>query len=168
MAKIVKHIQRTLLIVGEGPSEAAFLKHMQSIYDSRENGQRITIHASNGKSPENIVNTAIRFRGEFNKKVVLLDSDIALTSNVNQKINSNRIEIILSEPLCLEGMLLSMLKEAIPTNSPQCKKNLHPKLGGSSTKPGSYSALFTRKTLDACEIESISKLKKLLSNINDK
>ncbi len=167
MVRIVKRIQKTLLIVGEGPSEWAFLKHMQSIYDSRENGQKVTIHASNGKSPENIVNTAIRFRGEFNKKVVFIDSDIALTNKVRREIKSKRIEVIYSQPICLEGMLLSMLKEVIPITSPQCKKALHPKLDDNPTKSGSYSTLFTREVLDTCNIESISKLIKLLSNSND-
>jgi len=40
--------QSTLLVVGEGPHDKAFIEHMKSLYDSRDNGQKVTVKPGDG------------------------------------------------------------------------------------------------------------------------
>ena len=53
-------IQKTLLIVGEGNSEVAFLKHIKNIFCARGNGQQITIKNAHGKGAQHVIEWTIR------------------------------------------------------------------------------------------------------------
>ena len=70
MLKIKRVTRKTLLIIGEGAHELAFLKHLKTIFGSDE--LEITIDASNGGSPYDVINTAVKFRNgaTFERKAV--------------------------------------------------------------------------------------------------
>ena len=52
MLKIKRVTRKTLLIIGEGAHELAFLKHLKAVFGSSE--LEITIDASNGGSPNDV------------------------------------------------------------------------------------------------------------------
>ena len=155
----------TLLIVGEGPEDEAFLKYMKRLYDRRDSGQRITINAATGGSPGDIIDEAIRRHRntDFDRRYVLLDSD-RLTKNDRALARQKRIELIVSAPHCLEGMLLEILGQPIPRTNKRCKSALHQQLDKKPTSHEAYSTLFPRKVLDKTTKEQIVTLRQIISN----
>ena len=54
----------TLLVIGEGADDQAFINHMKGLYCLRGCGRSAKIEAGDGGSPGNIITTAIRaFKG---------------------------------------------------------------------------------------------------------
>jgi len=145
MAKKIRRIKlSSLIVVGEGPHDGAFLSHMKDLYDSRLTDQKVKIASADGGSPKDILNTVIKNRHiAYDRKFVLMDSDVALTQKDRELAKRNKIVIYHSEPICLEGMLLDILNENIPATNKACKASLHPKLSGLPTEKSSYSDLFT-------------------------
>ena len=76
----------------------------------------------------------------------------------------NNIIVLLSEPLCLEGMLLDILGQRIPETSELCKRSLHPQLAGQPTEAKSYTVLFPQSILDVTTKQAIVDLRTLLIN----
>ena len=162
MPKIKRVTRKTLLVIREGAHELAFLKHLKAIFGS--NNLEITIDASNGGSPYDVINTAVKFRNgaTFDRKVVLLDSDVALTPQATKLAKSHRVEVIQSSPVCLEGMLLQVLEKTVPQTSPLCKVELHPLLNGHPTQMAGYAVLFDRSVLNTCTHSAIKRLRELM------
>lgn len=52
MARKQHQVRKTLLIVGEGDSEEAFLKHLRELYCSGGAGVAVTVRNAHGKGPE--------------------------------------------------------------------------------------------------------------------
>ena len=75
-ARSITRTQRvTLLAVGEGDSEEAFLKYLRSLYCANHAGVNVTVRNAHGKGPGNVVSTAIghmRNRA-FDRALALLD-----------------------------------------------------------------------------------------------
>ena len=62
MARInVRKISKTtLLVIGEGAHDTAFLNHLKSLYDARESGQKVKIESGDGGSPHDLIkNTSV-------------------------------------------------------------------------------------------------------------
>ena len=53
-------VQRTLLIVGEGGAEEAFLKHVKHLYVPRGCGLIVTIKNARGKGAQHVINWTAR------------------------------------------------------------------------------------------------------------
>lgn len=156
-----------LIVVGEGPHDEAFINHMKSLYDSRVSGQTVKVESADGGSPGDIINYVVKKKHiAYDRKVILMDSDIPLTAQDKKVANENGITIIQSTPLCLEGMLLDVLGQKIPDSSQACKNKLHPKLSGLPTAKSSYGVLFPKAVLDATPKAQIVDLKKYISNSN--
>jgi len=141
----------TLIVVGEGAHDKAFLNHMKSIYDGRTSGQKVTINSADGGSPVDIINTVIRKHShtDFDKRYVLLDSDVPITQQARIRAKRSKIELVESTPVCLEGMLLEILGQRVRGTNGACKAALHPQLAGQPTNPRAYVALFPQQVLDA-------------------
>lgn len=141
--------QTTLIMVGEGPHDKAFLKHMQSVFDNRESGQRIRVESADGGSPKNIIRSTIKkcHHADFDRRYILIDSDVTITQQDRDIARRHKIELIESKPLCLEGMLLEVIGIQAPGTSQQCKNILHPKLSGSPTQASAYAKLFSYEVL---------------------
>ena len=155
----------TLIIVGEGIHEKAFLSYLKSLYSANTN-QKVKVDSADGGSPEDIVRTAVKkSKGiAYDRKFILMDSDITIDAKTRKLAKDNNITLILSEPLCLEGMLLKLLKINTPDSSKKCKALLHPKLDGKPTDKKSYEKLITKKLLESSDMEQITMLVKILSN----
>lgn len=169
----VKKIRRiklaTLLIVGEGAHEKAFLQHMKSLYDGETN-QTVKIDAASGGSPIEIIDETIRKfnHADYSRKVILLDSDVVIRQQDRDKARKNKIELIVSYPVCLEGMLLEILGQKVPDHASgtDCKRRLHSLLQGEPTNPKSYERLFPKCKLDTTTKEQIIRIKNLICNIS--
>lgn len=155
----------TLLIVGEGAHDKAFLNHMRDLFDGRETGQKIKVQFADGGSPRDIIKVATRSKhAAYDRRVVFMDSDVIVTASDQKFANVHKIELILCEPLCLEGMLLEILGESVLSNCDSCKRKLHPKLSDVPTKKESYSILFTQNKLEACSKAQIQRLIEIMKN----
>lgn len=170
MAKVRKIKLATLLIVGEGLHEKAFLQHMKLIYDG-QNNQTIKVDAASGGSPIEIIDEAIRKynHADYDKKIILLDTDVTIRQQDRDKARKKNIELIISSPICLEGMLLEVLGHRVPelSSATDCKKRLHPLLSGTPTKPSSYAQIFPKAVLDEATKDQIVRLKNLINNKTD-
>ncbi|AVY98062.1 hypothetical protein DAI21_10515 [Lelliottia sp. WB101] len=145
--KVVRRaISKTLLLVGEGYAEKAFLSHLKSLFS---NGAfKITIVTAGGKGPEHVISHAISCKkcDGYDFVIVLLDTDIQWPRTYVQKAMSAGLNLVGSDP-CLEGLLLDVIgKVKSPTNS-GCKKLLHPVLSGSCTERDSYANVYTHALL---------------------
>ena len=161
-ARSVNHT--TLLVMGEGEHDKAFVNHMKGIYYSRGSGVKITVRFSGGGSLHDIIkDTVKKTRHEsYDSTYILMDKDVTIKQQDFDIANKQGISILLSKPLCLEGMLLNILNERVPNTSIKCKELLHPKLSGHPIYPDSYSPLFDKPVLDASTHETIHSLRSLI------
>jgi len=155
----------SLIVVGEGPHDKAFISHMKSLYDNRQSGQKVKVESADGGSPRDILKSVVKNKHvEYDKKYVLIDSDVPICQQDRDYARKNKIEIIQSTPVCLEGMLLDALGFSAPNGNDECKQVFHSMLSGPPTEKDSYSQLFTKKMLNATTKEQLVTLKELLSN----
>lgn len=166
--KRVRKVQKaTLLATGEGPADKAFLDHMKGIYTRGVTTQKVTLDAADGGSPRDMIQFICRKykHAQFDRQVLLLDSDVAITQQDRDKARKSNIELVESNPHCLEGMLLEVLAQLpVPETSKRCKEKLHPQLSGPETAKNSYSPLFDKPVLDASTKEQIQRLITLLTH----
>jgi len=78
MIKKIRTQRLTLLFVGEGDCEVAFLGHIRNLFCSGGHGLKVTLRNAHGKGPDNVVNHALAFSRSngFDKKACLLDTDL--------------------------------------------------------------------------------------------
>ncbi|CAI1776425.1 Uncharacterised protein [Serratia entomophila] len=99
-------VNKTFLIVCEGVSDKRFLERIKRFTVQRDGGLRVTVDESGGGGPRGVLNRAINYPGQFDKKYMFIDSDIAITQEVAKIAQRKNIRIIQSRPFCLEGLLL--------------------------------------------------------------
>lgn len=103
--------KETLLIVGEGYSEVAFLNHVKQLFSERVDGRQIKIKNAKGKGAKHVVDWTIRqtFNADYDRVAVVFDTDTTCwNSDVRKKSGNYSIELLTSEP-CFEAMLLRVL-----------------------------------------------------------
>lgn len=158
---------KTLLLVGEGAHDKAFLEHLKSLYDSRDSGQRVKVDAADGGSPRDIIRTVHqKYRNiDFGRRCILMDSDVPVSVSDRELAKKCNLELLLAKPVCLEGLLLSVLgSDAGERSAAQLKGMLHPQLDGRPTDKKSYARLFSRGILDSCQVDIVQRLIALLTN----
>lgn len=163
--RIVK--KTTLLMVGEGVVDKAFIDHMRSLYVKTVANFSVVSDSADGGSPLGMINYLIRKTRhvQYDQKVLLLDSDIAITDEVKKAAKRGEVQLVLSKPICLEGMLLDVLNTTnIPDTAVRCKKQLHPMLNGSPVNKCSYQPLFAKAVLDTTHVKTIQRLIQYLTN----
>lgn len=157
----------TLLAVGEGAADKAFLYHLRHMY-GRDTGQKVTIEAEDGGSPSTMITNMLRKHKHqaFDRRILVLDEDIPIDVQAQNKAHQGNIELIISSPICLEGMLLDVLGQKVPEGSQAqfCKRILHPQLSGPETKRESYQELFPQPVIDATDKRQIIRLRNLMQN----
>lgn len=141
--------RHTVLLVGEGTTEQAFLRHIKSLYISRGCGVSVTICNAHGKGPDHVVDYAIRQcrNAAYDRVVALLDTDLEMSAVVRRRARSKRIQVIESTP-CIEGLLLKILGEHVPATSSQCKARCGGVLPSRMMLPEDYRVHFPRNILD--------------------
>lgn len=113
----------TLLVMGEGEHDKAFLSHMKGIYHERRSGSKITLDFSSGGSPHDIIKDTVKKSRHvgYDQKFILMDSDVPVNQQDIKAAKDSGITILYSEPLCLEGMLLNVLGQNTPHTAQKCK-----------------------------------------------
>lgn len=160
----VRQVRKTLLVVGEGDSEVAFLKHLRQLYCSGGAGVTVSVHNAHGLGPENVISTAITLNrmGGHDRVVAFLDTDIPWPVALQKAAQRARVQLVGSTP-CLEGLLLGILQQPVPDKSDACKKSLHLRLGHKLTDRDDYQAEFGRVVLDEARIRVVE-LNKLIDH----
>jgi len=156
----------TLLIVGEGPDDQAFIKHMNQQFQTDKSSVKPTIEKQSGGSPGNIITNASRKYGHlpFDRRYFVLDSDIPITQQEHDKARKHGYHIILWKPVCLEGALLDVLGEKVDEHevAESLKKRLHPQLSGPHTDSAAYKVLFPKSLLTRTNNTSVNDVREAL------
>lgn len=167
--KIVPKVQKTtLLVMGEGECEKAFLEHFKSIYNERNSGKKIKIDYAGGGSPHDVIKYTKKVTQHtgYDNIYILMDSDVEVKNDDLSIANEKGFIILYSTPICLEGMLLEVLGEPTPNTNTDCKNKLYSKLSGNPTQKESYSPLFDKPVLNNSNHETIIQLKTILGKSN--
>lgn len=161
MIKVVRPQRKTLLAVGEGKAEVAFLAHLRGLYCSKREGVNVTIRDAHGRGPENVVEHAagIARTAAYDRRLCLLDTDITWTPKALKLAKKSRIDMVGSTP-CLEGLLLRCLGQVPPQLSDHCKKQLRQITKEDMTERQHYEQHFSNTVLDAArpQIPEIDRL----------
>jgi len=149
MIKKIRTQRLTLLFVGEGDCEVAFLGHIRNLFCSGGHGLKVTLRNAHGKGPDNVVNHALAFSRSngFDKKACLLDTDLPWPIKSVKAAKKGKIHLIGSTP-CLEGLLLRIIGREPGENSMKCKKILQQLTGTKMTSKENYESIFTKVVLD--------------------
>lgn len=108
-----RRTKTTILIVGEGPTEKAFLQYLKDMYITREMDIAVKVECGSGGSPRSVVEKAVRLKGSraYDKCFVLVDSDLPFEPDGELEKRMRRkphIEMLNATP-CIEGLLLAIL-----------------------------------------------------------
>ncbi len=87
--------QTTLIIVGEGSHEKAFLTHMKVIYTLRNSGQKVSIVKGDGGSPYDVIKSTIKksSHAAFDYKFILMDNDVPIKQQEYDLAKKQNIEL---------------------------------------------------------------------------
>ena len=89
-----RSVSHTVLLVGEGTTEQAFLRYIKSLYISRGCGVGVTIRNAHGKGPDHVVDYAIRpcRNAAYDQVVVLLDTDLEMSAVVRRRARTRKVQ----------------------------------------------------------------------------
>lgn len=119
--------KESLILFGEGPSEALFLELFRSYYSNELSNKKIVVNNANGGSPEDIfikLNKEHLQTGNSDTPcLVLIDSDIKLDdySKYFLKDHSN-VRVVHSRPQCIEGLFLTLLDDNLVLSKQTSKR----------------------------------------------
>lgn len=150
----------TTLIVVEGKTDAAFLKHLK-IHFGRDSGSRITVKSPPGNS-DAVLKSAIDSFEAFDRRVALYDNDRPPQEKHLKAAHRKKIQILTCTP-CIEGLLLEILGENPSSISADCKSRLKMRIGQSLTHLQTYQRHFSKELLieRASEIELLAQILRL-------
>lgn len=142
MAKQAWKVQKTLLIVGEGRHDEAFLNHIKRLPGAHGQGVRITIKNARGKGALNVIDYAAKLSRNFGYDHVaaLFDTDTDWSPKAAKKAKQEKIQVLLADP-CLEAMLLRAIGK-VPGPPHQLKAQFAPYVGNDPCTPASYATHF--------------------------
>ena len=161
-SQVRRTARHTILLVGEGTTDWAFLKYINSLYIIRGCGVSAKVLNARGKGPDHVVGYAIRQRqnAAYDRVVALLDSDLEISPVAHKRARSKKIQIIRAKP-CIEGLLLKILGKYVPATSAVCKARVGNTLPARLKVPEDYQASFPKDLLDERR-DDVPELGKLL------
>lgn len=146
-------LKKTILLVGEGPCEWAFLKHLVGLFQLRESPFAARVENAHGGSPETVLLSARKLLRQraYDVCVIVMDTDRPWPASLPGNIGITRMKYVAASP-CLEGLLLQMLGvSGITTRSTveQCKHVLYDTYVARDhrTEPNAYLRSFSRDVL---------------------
>ncbi len=152
MTVIHKRTKKTVLIVGEGFTELAFLQHIKDLFVTRNSDISVKVEHANGGSPEKVIEKALRLRASksYDCCFVLLDVDVPFqpTSSLTKKMKRKPELQVLKATPCIEGMFLAVLNQnnfsQSSTNTRDCKHIFESYVpNDKKTEKYSYRPIFT-------------------------
>jgi hypothetical protein len=172
MKRINRRTKTTILIVGEGRTEKAFLQYLQELYISREADKTAKVQRAYGGSPEDVVWKAVSLRKnrDYDYCYVLIDSipEFKPDSELLNAMNLQPLIKILYSTPCIEGLFLDILEHRgfskSGWNSEKCKSWFEKKYIPSDKKTDkrSYGRYFSKKVIEDRKIR-IEELNKIVS-----
>lgn len=150
MAKANWKAQRTLLIVGEGADEVAFLNHVKQRYVPRGCGLSVKIKNAQGKGAKHVIEWTGRQIANvaYDAVATLLDTDTDWSPAVEKLAKKNRIQVLTSEP-CFEALMLRVLGENPNSNVHALKKQFAPFVNNDATQSQNYDIHFSIECMQA-------------------
>lgn len=141
--------RRTLLLVGEGYDDVAFLNHIKQFPGVCGQGMQITIKNARGKGALGVIDWTAKHIANFayDGVAVLLDTDTDWTPKARKLAKDKRIRVLPSDP-CLEAMLLRVLGKT-PGDAKDLKKQFAPLVKNDATQRESYAEHFGLPALAA-------------------
>jgi len=143
-----RKLKQTLVFIGEGETEKAFLQHIKAL--NFGGSLKITVKSAGGKGPSNVIGDGIGTKDNSgcDYVAVLLDTDITWPKTKVKQAQAKKIKLIGATP-CIEGLMLDILdqKHPTPSDNDSCKAKMHPQLSGKPTDKSSYESLFTKQVL---------------------
>ncbi len=141
--------QRTLLIVGEGRDEVAFLSYLKSQYVPRGCGLSVTIKDAHGKGALHVIDRAAAHRAnaDFDQVAALLDMD-TWDAKAEKLAKRKKILVLGSDP-CFEAMMLRLVGEKAAGNSHALKKQFLPFIKNDPSCSDNYSEYFGSELLQS-------------------
>ena len=163
---IRRTVLQTVLIVGEGDTEKAFLDHLKRLYVTRGCGVSVTVRNAHGKGPGNVIDATMRHakNGDFDIVAVLMDTDLPWTDEIRNLACEHRICMVGATP-CVDGLLLQILGERVPEQSKRCKDAFHARLGRKPFVREAYEPDFSKPLLNkkSATIPALGKLLALMA-----
>lgn len=141
--------QRTLLIVGEGYHEEAFLNHVKQLYAPRGCGLSITIKNARGKGAKHVIEWTIRQAAiaKYDAVAAMLDTDTDWTPAVSKLAKARKIQVMASDP-CFDAVMLRLLGKAPAMNAGACKQQLAPYVNHDPVQRKNYEEHFGAARLE--------------------
>jgi hypothetical protein len=101
--------KKTLLIVGEGKHEVAFLSHAKRLFVMRDCGLSVHVKDAHGKGALHVIKCAVKHsrNAAYDAVAVLLDSD-TWDVRADREARKGKVIVLKSEQ-CLEDMLLRVI-----------------------------------------------------------
>jgi len=170
-----RRTKKTILIVGEGPTEKAFLQYLKNLYITREMDINVKVECGSGGSPRSVVEKAVRLKSSraYDKCFVLVDSDVLFEPDkeLQKRMNKKpRIEMLYATP-CIEGLMLAILNHPkfsqTKALSDDCKRMFAKYVSeDKKTDRRAYEGVFTKKILEARR-KDVEELKSILVIIEE-
>lgn len=159
MAKFKRDILPSVLIVGEGHTDYAFLLFLRTVVIKDKPGVRFKFIPGHGGSPDVVVDFTIRQtkQAAYDKVFIVLDQDNppirgVKLDEVKHKARSEKIELIWVKP-CIEGLFLSILEHKgkswhlLTTKECQQVFDNEFKVHGCKTDPSTYGKIFKKNII---------------------
>jgi len=142
--------RRTLLIVGEGYHEEAFLNHVKQLYAPRGCGLAVTVKNARGKGAMHVIDWTIKQIANiaYDTVAAMLDTDKDWSPKVAKQAKVKKIQVLASEP-CFDAVMLRLLDLRAEDEAKVLKRRLAPYLDNEPTQRESYEKHFGKECLEA-------------------
>jgi hypothetical protein len=142
--------QRTLLIVGEGYHEEAFLNYVKHLYAPRGCGLSVTVKNARGKGAKHVIVWTIRqtANADYDKVAAMLDTDTDWTDAVGKQARAKKIQVLASVP-CFDAVMLRLLGKSPAGDTKALKRQLAPYVNNDPTRRQNYAEHFGPECLEA-------------------
>ena len=153
-ATLRRQVARTVLLVGEGDSEVAFLQHLKALYVTRGCGVAVTIKNARGKGAAHVVDVAVRQsrNAAFDVKAVLLDTDTDWNDKTRTTARKAKVLVVASNP-CLEALLLTAHGHPVTGKSAaNLKHEFSVRFGAAAFEPKVYQRHFPREFIEQARL----------------
>lgn len=164
-------VRETLLIVGEGDAEIAFVRFVKRLYaDSL--GRSVQEINAHGKGGKNVLETALsraNINRTYDKVVLLLDTDTDWGDSDRAKARKakvgkrGKLDVIESDP-CLESWLLKILGVETEGNTRHMKQKFKEHSGVEAHDPAWMKRFLDREMLDQVR-ENVPQLAALMNHM---
>src|SRR5258706_2436036 len=121
----VWHAQRTVLIVGEGRHETAFLNHVKQLYVQLGFGLAVAIKNARGKGAKHVIEWAARqvANTAYDTVAAMLDTDEDWSPALATQARTKKIQVLASDP-CFDAVMLRLLGQRAVGDAKALKKML--------------------------------------------